>query len=40
VTERVATRRLVEAHAPNLVEDYDSLVALADLEFGSPREER
>lgn len=38
--ERISTRSLVAAFAPDLVEDYDSLVALADLEFGSPREER
>lgn len=39
-TERASTRRLVEAYAPDLVEDYDALMALADLEFGPPREER
>ena len=37
--ERVSTRRLVEAYAPDLTEDYDALIALADLEFGPPREE-
>lgn len=37
--ERASTRRLVEAYAPGLAEDYDSLVALADLEFGPPPEE-
>lgn len=38
-TERAFTRRLVEAHAPDLVENYDALISLADLEFGPPREE-
>ncbi len=38
--ERASTRRLVEDYAPGLVEDYDSLVTLADLEFGPPREEQ
>lgn len=38
LTERASTRRLVEAYAPDLAEDYDSLITLADLEFGSPRE--
>ena len=38
--ERASTRRLVEDCAPGLVEDYDSLVTLADLEFGPPREEQ
>lgn len=37
--ERASTRRLVEAYAPDLVENYDDLMALADLEFGPPREE-
>lgn len=37
--ERASTRRLVEAYAPDLADDYDSLIALADLEFGPPAEE-
>jgi hypothetical protein len=39
LVERVSTRRLVEAYAPDLTEDYDALIALADLEFGPPRGE-
>lgn len=35
-TERAAIRDLVERFSPELVEDYDSLVTLADLEFGPP----
>ena len=34
--ERAAIRMLVEQHSPELVEDYDALCALADLEFGPP----
>lgn len=37
--ERASTRQLVERYAPDLAEDYDSLVTLADLEFGLPQEE-
>jgi hypothetical protein len=36
---RASTRNLIERHTPHLVEDYDSLVTLADLEFGSPPHE-
>ena len=36
ITERTAIRALVETISPELVEDYNSLVMLADLEFGSP----
>jgi len=39
-TERTAIRTLVETFSPELVEDYDSLVSLADLEFGPPRTEQ
>ena len=34
--ERVATRELVVSESLDLVEDFDSLCILADLEFGSP----
>lgn len=37
--ERASIRRLVQDYAPDLVEDYDSLITLADLEFGPPPEE-
>lgn len=37
--ERDSTRRLVEQYSPDLVEDYDALSALADLEFGPPPDE-
>jgi hypothetical protein len=33
--ERDSMRQLVQRYAPDLVEDYDSLCTLADLEFGS-----
>lgn len=36
--ERAATRQLVLRFSADLVEDYDSLCTLADLEFGSPPE--
>ncbi len=36
VTERSAIRQLVTHEAPDLVEDFDALCALADLEFGPP----
>ncbi|MGH3088535.1 MAG: hypothetical protein ACRDSJ_14600 [Rubrobacteraceae bacterium] len=32
--ERASTRNLIERHTPDLVEDYDALITLADLEFG------
>jgi hypothetical protein len=35
-SERERTRALIEHHSPELVEDYDSLCILADLEFGPP----
>lgn len=38
--ERASTRRLVEVQAPDLAEDYESLITLSDLEFGPPREEQ
>lgn len=34
--ERLTIRSIVEQHSPELIEDYDSLCTLADLEFGSP----
>ncbi len=33
--ERMATRALISRHLPDLTEDYDALITLADLEFGS-----
>jgi hypothetical protein len=36
--ERDSIRQLVMQEAPDLVEDYDSLCTLADLEFGHPPE--
>jgi hypothetical protein len=36
--ERAIFRDIVERYAPDLVEDYDSLCTLADLEFGQPPE--
>lgn len=33
-TERASTRNLIERHAPDLVKDFDSLITLANLEFG------
>ncbi|HZG68028.1 MAG TPA: hypothetical protein VEZ12_14890 [Herpetosiphonaceae bacterium] len=33
--ERMATRALIRRHLPDLAEDYDALITLADLEFGS-----
>jgi hypothetical protein len=36
--ERATTRVLVLHESPELVEDYDSLCTLADLEFGAPPE--
>jgi len=37
LAERTAIRALVEQFNPELVEDYDSLITLADLEFGLPQ---
>ncbi|HWQ15094.1 MAG TPA: nucleotidyl transferase AbiEii/AbiGii toxin family protein [Roseiflexaceae bacterium] len=34
--ERLQIRTLIEQHSPELVEDFDSLRTLADLEFGPP----
>lgn len=34
--ERVSVRGIVERYSPELIEDLDSLITLADLEFGSP----
>lgn len=36
--ERASIRALIEQESPELVEDFDSLVTLADLEFGLPSE--
>lgn len=36
ITERTAIRTLIEQESPDLVEDFDSLCTLADLEFGPP----
>lgn len=36
--ERLSIRELVARESPELVEDFDSLCTLADLEFGSPSE--
>ena len=36
-SERSSTRVLVAHYAPEMVEDYDALIQLADIEFGSPR---
>ncbi len=33
--ERAETRTLIDRYAPDLVEDYDSLITLADWEFGT-----
>jgi hypothetical protein len=35
-TERNTTRALVAQYSPELVEDYEALCTLADLEFGPP----
>jgi hypothetical protein len=37
--ERLSIRQLVQRYAPELIEDYDSLCTLADLEFGPPPED-
>jgi hypothetical protein len=36
-SERASTRLLIERYAPEMVEDYDALIQLADTEFGPPR---
>ncbi|MFL5802507.1 MAG: nucleotidyl transferase AbiEii/AbiGii toxin family protein, partial [Roseiflexaceae bacterium] len=36
-SERTSTRALIERYAPEMVEDYDALIQLADIEFGPPR---
>lgn len=33
--ERALIRTIIARHAPDLVEDYDALVTLTDLEFGA-----
>jgi hypothetical protein len=35
--ERASTRALIAHHAPDMVEDYEALIQLADIEFGPPR---
>jgi hypothetical protein len=35
-SERSSTRMLIARHAPEMVEDYDALIQLADIEFGQP----
>jgi hypothetical protein len=35
-SERSSTRALIARHAPEMVEDYDALIQLADIEFGPP----
>ncbi|MCS7289747.1 MAG: hypothetical protein NZ699_11510, partial [Roseiflexus sp.] len=34
--ERALIRTIISRYAPDLVEDYDALVMLTDLEFGTP----
>ena len=36
-SERSSTRALIARHIPEMVEDYDALIQLADIEFGPPR---
>ncbi|NNJ11821.1 hypothetical protein EKD04_015930 [Chloroflexales bacterium ZM16-3] len=36
IAERVMVRGIVEQYSPELTEDFDSLITLADLEFGLP----
>jgi hypothetical protein len=38
--ERALIRAVIAQHAPDLVEDYDALVTLTDLEFGAPEASR
>jgi hypothetical protein len=35
-SERSSTRALMARYAPEMIEDYDALIQLADIEFGSP----
>jgi hypothetical protein len=37
--ERDSIHQIVHCHAPELVEDFESLCTLADLEFGPPSED-
>ena len=37
-SERSSTRALMARYAPDMVEDYDALIQLANIEFGPPRE--
>jgi hypothetical protein len=37
-SERSSTRMLIARHAHEMVEDYDALIQLADIEFGPPDE--
>ena len=34
--ERVSTRAVIKRYLPHMVEDYDVLIQLADIEFGAP----
>jgi hypothetical protein len=36
-SERASTRELIARYASEMVEDYDALIQLADIEFGPPR---
>jgi hypothetical protein len=36
-SERSSTRALIARHAPDMLEDYEALTQLADIEFGPPR---
>jgi len=36
LSERSSTRMLIARHVPEMVEDYDALIQLADIEFGPP----
>lgn len=38
--ERALIRTVIARYAPDLVEDYDALVTLTDLEFGAPEDSR
>jgi hypothetical protein len=35
-SERASTRALIARFVPEMVEDYDALIQLADIEFGPP----
>jgi len=36
-SERSSTRNVIARYVPEMVEDYEALIQLADIEFGSPR---